>query len=276
MSSRWKYPLRKTLLVCAKIIHNGTSQGTIMPKTKRNEGNNTAEEAPIFLNQNQFVDKLNSTRANKPFYLVVLVDDTEELAKSLYRRLSQDTRRTVAAIKWETFEEIKEEELNFPDNVTLYLTAHGNINCMGEFTGEALGREILPFLERNEEIGDVKLASCHSGEKIDLTQVHNQNIKERLQAAKFDKSMAEKVSAELGEHPVNVHGYIGAHSEHRKNRENHSFVDVGKQTLRASEARVTFREGEKIREPFPALKQQNKMEFQDSETGEETQFKLGY
>lgn len=217
----------------------------IMPiKNKARKSKSSRSED---LNINLMLSDFMRNKRNKKNCIVVNLhheEDHEALGTNLLQRLSKKYHTLLMR-----FDEFKEtcKNMQFTDRTQLYITAHGCPNLIGEHNGKSLAEAFGPILE-NTNIQTIKLASCHSADKVDREFVEKHFSVESLYRFE-DKyvSLTEEFSETLGRlaiKNVKVYGYHGTMVEGKLNKEYHTIVTDGKGTrLRASEARTCFING---------------------------------
>src|SRR5262249_33326136 len=136
------------------------------------------------------------------------------------------------------------------DEVTLYVTSHGQLNRFGNLEGTQLGEMLLPIVKKYQNIKNLKITSCHSADAVDLNSV-SEHCQQTITKEGLTTSLTQKTSEFFNANNIHmaVFGYRGAHHEKRKNREKRSFTEIDGQIFCASKARVKFFDGKMIAGP---------------------------
>jgi hypothetical protein len=181
---------------------------------------------------------------------------------------------------------------NFIEGDTLYICGHSNQTILGSMSPEALAEKLAEFLKATG-IKNIKLAGCHTGERIlpedIMEKVENGDKQEKMLEA-LTNSYAQKFSEQLeinGVHDVNVYGYIGGHVERTENNSNrsqkkktmgggniHSYAintneygDDNETRVRMEDARVCYVNGEMV--SGPKAREEQLSTHQNVKVGEE-------
>lgn len=205
--------------------------------------------------------KNNKGRARKQYSHIILQigENDNDIVETFRRRLESKPQRSIALTTEENINQITPSH-----DATIFVVSHGRPGSPKEMPNYF--NTLKDYIQRNPEIKNIKLVSCHSALNIESTnsKVHYEGrITSKL--SNPSKSTAQSLSEYL-ESDINIYGYIGAHFEEKtksrsKNNTNktHSYIEInsvrGQDIIRASSGRACFVNGKltempKISEDF--------------------------